>query len=237
MERIAKTIASAGICSSRDAEKLIAQGKVAVDGKIITSPALNVSDTARITVEGKLLPQKEMARLWLYHKPAGLITTKRDPEGRKTVFDALPKHMPRVISIGRLDLNSEGLLLLTNDGELARHIELPANGWLRRYRVRVLGSPDPQQLQALKNGLTVEGLNYGAMEVTLENTKATGRNKWLSVGLREGKNREIRRVMEYLGLRVNRLIRVAYGPFALDDLPLGQVREVPQKTVASLQTG
>jgi len=229
-ERIAKRLARAGVASRRGAEKLIAEGRVAVDGVVLSSPALNVSPAAHITVDGKPVSAPERRRLWLYHKPRGLITSHHDPQGRPTVFDALPAGMPRVISVGRLDVNSEGLLLLTNDGALARRLELPQTGWRRRYKVRVFGTPDEAALAALAKGLTVEGVRYGPVAARLESCK--GRNAWLSITLREGKNREIRRIMEHLGLKVNRLIRLAFGPFQLGGLPAGEVREVAGKILA-----
>ncbi len=223
-ERIAKVMARAGLCSRRDAETWIAAGRVVVNGEKLTSPARNVGPDDEIVVDGKALPQKEPTRLWLYHKPRGLVTTARDPEGRPTVAAALPKTLPRVVTVGRLDLNTEGLLLLTNDGGLARVLELPSTGWLRRYRVRVHGKVDEGQLKALMDGIAIDGVLYGAIEATLERRQGT--NAWLLMGLREGKNREIKRVMEHLGLAVTRLIRVSFGPFQLGDLPTGEVREV-----------
>ncbi|MBN8530492.1 MAG: rRNA pseudouridine synthase [Alphaproteobacteria bacterium] len=223
-ERIAKRLARAGLCSRREAEAWIAAGRVKVDGKVITSPALNVTDANLIHVDGKPIAAKEATRLWLYHKPKGLVTTHKDPESRPTVFDALPKEMGRVISIGRLDLTSEGLLLLTNDGELARHLELPSTGWTRRYRVRVFGTPDAKSLEKLARGMTVEGISYGSIEAKVEQGDKS--NAWLAVSLQEGKNREIRKVFEALGHKVSRLIRVAYGPFQLGKLPSGEVKEI-----------
>ena len=228
-ERIAKRLARAGLCSRRDAERWIAEGRVAVDGKVLASPALTVTEGSDIRVDGKPLPAAEPARLWRYHKPAGLVTTHRDEQGRATVFDRLPAELPRVVSVGRLDLTSEGLLLLTNDGELARTLELPARGWLRRYRVRVHGATDAARLAALEAGVTIGGMNYGPIRAVLD--REQGSNAWLTVSLHEGKNREIRRVMEHLGLRVSRLIRIAYGPFQLGELPRGAVEEVPRKVL------
>ena len=228
-ERIAKRLARAGICSRRDAEKLIADGKVAVNGKVLDTPAFLVGATDRIVVAGQLVPEAEKARVWRYHKPAGLVTTHRDPQGRSTVFEKLPADMPRVISVGRLDLNSEGLLLLTNDGELARSLELPAAGWVRRYRVRVHGTIDPETLVPLERGITIDGVKYGPIKAVLD--RQQGANAWLTISLKEGKNREIRRVMEHLGLPVTRLIRVAYGPFQLGTLEQGAADEVPAKIV------
>lgn len=225
-ERVAKVLARAGLCSRREAERWIAQGRVTVDGTVLTSPARDVDDRNLVEVDGKPLPAREPARLFRYHKPAGLVTTHRDEQGRPAVFDNLPKGLPRLISVGRLDLNSEGLLLLTNDGGLARELELPRRGWIRRYRVRVHGAPTPARLAALAQGVTVDGVDYGPIEATLD--RVQGANAWLAVALREGKNREIRKVMAHLGLDVTRLIRVGYGPFLLGDLPRGAVAEVPR---------
>jgi 23S rRNA pseudouridine2605 synthase len=226
-ERIAKRLARAGLCSRRDAERWIAAGRVKVDGKTLTTPATLVTEASLIVVDGQPLKEPERTRLWRYHKPAGLVTSHRDEKGRPTVFERLPADMPRVISVGRLDLTSEGLLLLTNDGELARRLELPATGWVRRYRVRVHGVPDPEQLAALEKGVTVEGVAYGPIKAHLD--RQQGANAWLTVGLKEGKNREIRKVMEHLGWSVSRLIRIAYGPFQLGLLDPGAVEEVPPK--------
>ena len=230
-ERIAKVMARAGLCSRRDAERWIEAGRVSVNGTVLKTPAVTVGSEDKIVVDGEALPGAEATRLFLYHKPTGLVTTARDEKGRPTVFDNLPKGLPRVVSVGRLDINSEGLLLLTNDGELARHLELPATGWKRCYRVRVHGRPDPVKFHKLKNGITIEGMKYGPIEVTLEKEKAQGANSWLFVGLHEGKNREVRKVMEHLDLPVNRLIRVSYGPFSLDDLPEGAAKEVNKKNL------
>jgi 23S rRNA pseudouridine2605 synthase len=228
-ERIAKRLARAGLCSRRDAERWIALGRVAVNGAVLTSPAVTVGPTDHVVVDGKPLPAEEPTRLWRFHKPAGLVTTARDEKGRPTVFDRLPPELPRVISVGRLDLTTEGLLLLTNDGELARFLELPATGWLRRYRVRVHGRVDEVKLAALKHGLTIAGIAYGPIEATLDRQQAS--NAWLTVSLREGKNREIRHVLESLDLTVNRLIRMAYGPFQLGKLGPGEVEEVPRRVL------
>jgi 23S rRNA pseudouridine2605 synthase len=223
-DRIAKVLARAGLCSRRDAEKWIAEGRVAVNGKVITSPALNITARDRIAVDGEPLQARERTRLWLYHKPRGLVTTARDPEGRPTVFQKMPPDLPRVIAVGRLDINTEGLLLLTNDGGLARVLELPATGWLRRYRVRAHGEIDQPGLDTLQNGLTVDGVMYGAIEATLD--RVQGSNVWITMALREGKNREIKRVLGHLGLSITRLIRVSFGPFQLGDLTEGEVREI-----------
>lgn len=223
-ERIAKVLARAGLCSRRDAERWIADGRVYVNGKKLASPALNVGPGDQIVVDDKPLPTREPARLWRYHKPKGLVTTHKDPEGRATVFDRLPGNLPRTISVGRLDVNTEGLLLLTNDGGLARILELPSTGWLRRYRVRAFGDTTQAELDKLSNGLTVDGIRYGPIEARFE--REQGDNVWLTLALREGKNREVKRILEHLGLKVNRLIRVSYGPFLLGDLPTGAVEEV-----------
>lgn len=228
-ERIAKRLARVGIASRREAESMIAAGRVAVNGKVLTSPAVNVLRSDRITVDNKVLQQAERTRLWLYHKPAGLVTTNRDPEGRPTVFDALPEELPRVLSVGRLDINTEGLLLLTNDGGLSRVLELPATGWLRRYRVRAHGFVTQAQLDELKNGIAVDGVFYGSVEATLE--REQGSNVWLNIGLREGKNREVKNILGALGLAVSRLIRVSFGPFQLGDLEEGAVREIRGRTL------
>ena len=232
-ERIAKIMARAGLCSRRDAERWIAAGRVSVNGATLGTPACVVGPGDRVLVDGKPLPIAAPARLFLYHKPAGLVTTARDEKGRPTVFDALPAGLPRLVSVGRLDLNTEGLLLLTNDGELARSLELPASGWERIYRVRVHGAVDRSRLDRLKQGITVEGITYGPITATIE--KHQGSNTWLRVSLREGKNREIRRVMAALGLQVSRLIRVSYGPFSLGTLSKGGVEEVPETKLPSIR--
>ncbi|NCO87975.1 MAG: pseudouridine synthase [Rhodobacterales bacterium] len=228
-ERIAKVLARAGIASRRDAERLIAEGRVRVNGKPIDSPALNISGSDRVSVDGKALAAPEPPRLWLYHKPAGLVTTEKDEKDRQTVFDTLPADMPRVMSVGRLDLNSEGLLILTNDGAVKRRLELPATGWLRRYRVRINGSVSEERLEQLRRGITVEGVEYQPMGVTFD--RQQGANAWLTVTLREGKNREIRRTMEAIGVTVNRLIRISYGPFQLGSLKPGEVEELKSRVV------
>jgi 23S rRNA pseudouridine2605 synthase len=229
VERIAKRLSRAGIASRRDAERMIAAGRVTVNGKIIDSPALNVGPADKITVDGKTVGEAERPRLWLYHKPTGLVTTARDEKGRETVFDTLPEDMPRVMSVGRLDLNSEGLLLLTNDGGIKRRLELPATGWLRKYRVRVKGAPTEATLAPLRRGMVLDGERFQAMEATLD--RQQGANAWLTVGLREGKNREIRRAMTEIGLEVNRLIRVSYGPFRLGTLKPGEVEEIKPRVL------
>jgi 23S rRNA pseudouridine2605 synthase len=223
-DRIAKVIARAGLASRREAEAMIAAGRVAVNGAVIHSPALNVGPRDRVTVDGQPLPERERTRLFLFHKPRGLITTSADTHDRPTIFGALPKDLPRVVSVGRLDLNTEGLLLLTNDGGLARALELPSTGWLRRYRVRAHGTVTQAQLDALRNGITVDGIRYASIEATLD--QAARANVWLTFAMREGKNREIRNVLGALGLQVNRLIRISYGPFQLGELPPGVVSEV-----------
>lgn len=228
-ERIAKRLARAGLCSRREAERWIADGRVKVDGKVLTTPAVTVTAESQITVDGEPLGEAPPAQLWRYHKPKGLVATHRDPEGRPTVFDHLPKDLPRVISVGRLDLNTEGLLLLTNDGELARFLELPSTGWSRRYRVRVHGKVDQSMLAPLAAGLRIEDVRYGPIQASLDSMK--GANAWLTLSLAEGKNREVRRVLEHLGLQVTRLIRTAYGPFQLGDLPRGEVSQVPRRVL------
>ena len=228
-ERIAKVVSRAGLASRRDAEEWITQGRVTVNGRVINSPALDVTDNDVITVDGKPLPPRERTRLFMYHKPRGLMTTHADPEGRPTVFDNLPEGLPRLISIGRLDFNTEGLLLLTNDGGLARALELPDTGWLRRYRVRAHGEVTQAQLDELKKGIEVDGVKYGSIDATLERDQ--GANVWLVFAIREGKNREVRNVMAHLGLEVNRLIRVSYGPFQLGELAEGQVEEVKTRVL------
>jgi 23S rRNA pseudouridine2605 synthase len=228
-ERIAKRMARAGLCSRRDAERWIAEGRVKVDGKVLTTAAFLVTEANVILVDGQPVGEAEKTRLWRYHKPAGLVTSHKDEQGRTTVFERLPDDMPRVISVGRLDLTSEGLLLLTNDGALARRLELPSTGWVRRYRVRVHGVPDPMKLAELERGITIDGVSYGPIKAVLD--RQQGANAWLTVGLKEGKNREIRKVMEHLGWSVSRLIRIAYGPFQLGLLPVAGVEEVPSKAL------
>ena len=227
--RIAKALARAGLCSRREAERWIEAGRVSVNGAVIRSPALNVAANDRIVVDGKPLPQRERTRLFLFHKPRGLVTTSADPEGRPTIFGALPKDVPRLVTVGRLDMNTEGLLLLTNDGGLARALELPATGWLRRYRVRAYGKVLQHRLDGLRSGITVDGVRYGAIEATLD--REQGDNSWITFAMREGKNREIRNVLGELGLKVNRLIRLSYGPFQLGDLPAGAVEEIKTRAL------
>jgi 23S rRNA pseudouridine2605 synthase len=229
VDRVAKVIARAGLASRREAEAWIEAGRVAVNGAVIKSPALNVGPKDRIVVDGKPLPERERTRLFLFHKPRGLVTTSADPEGRPTIFGALPKDMPRVVTVGRLDMNTEGLLLLTNDGGLARALELPATGWLRRYRVRAYGQVLQSRLDGLRNGIVVDGIRYGAIEATLD--REQGDNCWITFAMREGKNREIRNVLGELGLKVNRLIRLSYGPFQLAELPAGAVEEVKTRAI------
>ena len=228
-ERLAKVMARAGLCSRREAERWVADGRVSVNGKTVTSPALNVSEADRVEVDGRPLPEAAETRLWRYHKPAGLLVSHSDPQGRPTVFEKLPPELPRVVSIGRLDINTEGLLLITNDGELARTLELPATGWTRRYRVRVYGRADPERLASLARGITLDGIRYGPIEARIDSEK--GGNVWLTMALTEGKNREIKLVLEHLGLTVNRLIRVAFGPFQLGDLARGRVEEIPRRVL------
>jgi 23S rRNA pseudouridine2605 synthase len=228
-ERIAKVMARAGLASRREAEVWIAAGRVSVNGKVIASPALNVTPSDRISVDGKPLPQRERTRLFLFNKPRGLITTSADTHGRPTIFGVLPKDLPRLISVGRLDMNTEGLLLLTNDGGLARALELPSTGWLRRYRVRAFGAVTQDKLDGLRAGIAVDGVNYGPIEATLD--RVQGSNVWITFAMREGKNREIRNVLRALGLQVNRLIRVSYGPFQLGELADGAVEEVRTRTL------
>jgi 23S rRNA pseudouridine2605 synthase len=226
-DRIAKVLARAGVCSRRDAERLIAEGRVTVDGEKLSTPAVKVKPGAKITVDGKPVKAPERARLWRYHKPKGLVTTHRDEKGRPTVFEQLPPAMPRVISVGRLDYNSEGLLLLTNDGELARKLELPASGWLRRYRVRVFGKLTQEDMSGLLKGVEIDGVKYQPVEAKLD--RQQGGNAWATIALKEGKNREVRRLMENIGVKVNRLIRVTFGPFHLGQLKEGEVDEIPTK--------
>ena len=228
-ERIAKRLAHAGIASRREAEKLIEAGRVEVNGQTLTSPAVTVEESDVVTVDGERIPEKPSLRLWRFYKPVGAVVTRKDEKDRKTVFQMLPPKTPHLVAVGRLDITSEGLLLLTNDGEFARWLELPSTGWARRYRVRVWGTPTEDMLRKMRNGMTVDRVKYGPIEATIDSRQ--GANAWMSVALREGKNREIRRVMEALGLRVNRLIRVAYGPFQLGLLAEGGFEEVPGKVL------
>ena len=228
-DRIAKVLARAGIASRREAERMIEAGRVSVNGAVITRAALNVTSADKITVDGKPLGEPDAPRMWLYHKPTGLVTTTRDEQGRPTIYDDLPEELPRVMSVGRLDLNSEGILLLTNDGGIKRKLELPSTGWLRKYRVRVNGRPTDATVEPLRQGLTVDGQRFQPMIVSID--RQQGANAWLTVAIREGKNREIRRAMEDIGLSVNRLIRVSYGPFQLGQLKPGAVEEVRRKVV------
>ncbi len=228
-ERIAKFIARSGVCSRRQAEELILQKRVTVNGEVVESPAFNVEGNEKILLDGEKLPAIENTRMWVYYKPTGLVTTHKDEQGRPTVFENLPEGLPRVISVGRLDLNSEGLLLLTNSGELSRRLELPSNSWSRRYKVKVHGRINRDKLAELEQGITIDGILYGSIKVEVESEQGT--NAWLSVTLQEGKNREIRKVMKFIGLDVARLIRLSYGPFQLGSLKKGEVREVPQKVL------
>lgn len=228
-ERIAKVIARAGLCSRRDAERWVAEGRVKLDGKILETPAIVVGPDNVIEVNGERLPQPQRPRLWKYHKPKGQITAARDPEGRATVFDNLPKDLPRLQPVGRLDYNSEGLLLFTNDGGLKRKMELPSTGWTRRYRVRVHGQVDERHIKTLAEGITIDGVHYAPIEASISHQAKT--NAWMLMSLKEGKNREIRRVCEHLGLIVNRLIRISYGPFQLGEIEPGDIVELPEKLI------
>jgi len=245
-ERVAKALARAGVASRRDVERLIEAGRVALNGQVLSNPAVKVGPGDILTVDGQVVEAAEATRLWRYHKPTGLVTTHKDPRDRPTVFQHLPAELPRVISVGRLDLNSEGLLLLTNDGELARALELPSSGWVRVYRARAFGHVTQAKLDALAKGVVVEGVAYGPIEARLDKAKApvggvkgekAAANVWITVSLSEGKNREVRRVLEHLGLKVNRLIRLAYGPFALGTLPAGAVEEVGPRVIREQLSG
>jgi 23S rRNA pseudouridine2605 synthase len=229
--RIAKAMARAGLCSRREAERWIADGRVSVNGKLLRTPAVEVGASDKVIVDGKPLPTAGPPQLWRYHKPKGIVTTHSDPQGRPTVFEKLPPEMPRVISVGRLDFNTEGLLLLTNDGALARHLELPVNGWVRRYRVRAKGRVATADLASLKGGVEIDGVQYGPVEASVDSVQ--GANSWLSISIREGKNREVRNVLSHLGLTVNRLIRVSFGPFQLLDLQPGAVEAVRRRVLVA----
>lgn len=232
-DRIAKLLARAGVASRREVERMIADGRIARDGKTIETPATILTDLSGITVDGKAVAAPEATRLFLFHKPTGLLTAERDPKGRKTIYDRLPADLPRVMPVGRLDLNTEGLLLLTNDGELKRQLELPSSEVPRTYRARAYGTVSQAQLEDLMQGITVDGMHYGRIDANLE--RRTGRNQWIEMTLTEGKNREVRKVLEHLGLEVSRLIRTAYGPFALGDLPGGAVVEIRKNAIAQLK--
>ncbi|NQE65263.1 pseudouridine synthase [Caulobacter sp. RHG1] len=239
-ERVAKALARAGVASRREVERLIEAGRVAINGKVLTTPAVKVAPGDFLTVDGQLVAEREPTRIFRYHKPTGLMTTHNDPKGRPTVFGSLPKDLPRLISVGRLDLNSEGLLLLTNDGELSRALETPSNAWVRRYRARAFGDTTQAKLDTLKDGITVEGVKYGSIEAKIDKAHEKaggGKNIWITVSLSEGKNREVRRVLEALGLKVNRLIRMSYGPFALGPLEAGQIEEVGPRVIRELMEG
>jgi 23S rRNA pseudouridine2605 synthase len=228
-DRIAKYLSRAGVASRRDVERMLTEGTIKLNGKVVTHPATFIAAGDIVQVNGKVVDPPERTRMWRHHKPDGLVTTHKDPEGRPTVFEKLRHQLPRVISVGRLDLTSEGLLLLTNDGNLARQLELPATGWLRRYRVRVFGIPNEGALKSLAKGITIDGVRYGPIEAEVDAKK--GDNTWLTVSLREGRNREVRRVMAHLGMSVSRLIRVAYGPFQLGTLERGGVEEIPARVL------
>jgi 23S rRNA pseudouridine2605 synthase len=234
-QRIAKLLARAGIASRREVERMIAEGRVALEGKTLDTPATILTSLAGVTVDGKAVAAAADTRLFLFHKPTGYLTAARDPAGRKTIYDVLPRDLPRLVPVGRLDMNTEGLLLLTNDGELKRRLELPSSGVERAYRARVFGDISQEQLEELIHGVEIEGMRYGAIDANLE--RRTGRNGWVEMKLTEGKNREVRRVLEHLGLQVSRLIRVAYGPFVLGDLPLGAVGEVRQHELVEFMKG
>ncbi len=232
-ERIAKYLARAGIASRREIERMIEDGRIIVDGKKLASPAINITGKEIILVDGQPVGAPEAPRLWRYHKPAGVLTTNKDPQGRPTVFEKLPPDMPRVVTVGRLDFNTEGLLLLTNDGALARHLELPQNAWLRHYRARVHGAIDPGKIKQLAKGVTIEGIRYEPIKIEVDQEKQSGANQWVMVTIREGKNREVRKVLAHIGLDVTRLIRVAFGPFQLGKLPRGALEEVPPRILKS----
>lgn len=225
-QRIAKVIARAGICSRRDAERMIEDGRVKLNGKVLKTPAQTVTVDDKIVIDGKPLPGISDPRVFRYHKPSGLVTTNKDERGRLTIFDKLPKELPRVVTVGRLDINTEGLLLLTNDGEIAQTLERPDTGWSRRYRVRAHGDLDEQKLKQIKRGVTIEGIKYAPAKVEFDDSQSQGTNQWLHITLHEGKNREVKRLLEYCGLQVSRLIRLSYGPFQLGNLPKGAVEEI-----------
>ena len=228
-QRLAKFMAHSGVCSRRQAEEYILQQRVTVNGEVVTTPAFNVQGTEQIALDGEKLPEIQKTMLFLFYKPVGVVTTHKDEKGRPTVFDILPANLPRLVSVGRLDLNSEGLLLLTNNGELSRALELPQNAWSRKYRVRVHGKIDETKLKMVENGVTIEGISYGKVSISIDQT--VGTNAWLTITLNEGKNREIRKLMKYAGLDVARLIRVSYGPFQLGNLKKGEIKQVPHKVL------
>ncbi len=238
-ERIAKVMARAGLCSRREAERWISDRRVSVNGRILDSAACVVTSKDEILVDKKPLPMKEKTRLFLYHKPAGLVTTNKDEQGRQTIFDKMPKDLPRVMTVGRLDINTEGLLLLTNDGELSRYLELPANAFKRTYRVRVLGNVRQEKLDILKKGIKWDGVKYGPIEAKLDenSNEKSQANNWIEITLQEGKNREVRNVMEAINLQVNRLIRISYGPFHLGKLPKKAIMEVKSSMLKSQLDG
>ncbi len=228
-QRLAKFMARSGVCSRRQAEEYILQGRITVDGQTVETPAFNVEGNETILFDGEKLPALEQTRMWIYYKPVGLVTTHKDEKGRATVFENLPPHMPRVVSVGRLDLNSEGLLLLTNNGALSRELELPQNAWSRKYRVRVHGQINEEKFKNIEQGVSINGISYGKVKITID--EKIGTNTWLTVSLNEGKNREIRKLMQFAGLEVARLIRISYGPFQLGNLKKGELKEVPFKVL------
>ena len=228
-QRVAKIIARSGFCSRREAEELIAEGRVKVNGVVIETPATIITDHS-IKIDDKLLLEKKPAKVWIFHKPRGFITTNKDPKARKTIFEILPKNLPRVVTIGRLDINTEGLLLLTNDGEVARYVELPSSKWTRIYRARVFGKIDMERLKKLQKGIVIDGVKYDGIKVEMEQERDF--NSWLKISLTEGKNREIKKVLEYFGLQVSRLIRISFGPFHLGKMPIGEVKEVPKAVLS-----